>query len=485
MQQEICASVLRLAGLSGDAANGGGEPPVEILGDDPCLDTPFKVGAASAAALAAQGVAFQKIWRMRGGSPQRVKVDVAAAALATFGIAYQSQHGYPIALPEPDYPTVGLYPTRDERFILINGGYPHLRDGLLDLLGCADSRLALERAIARWDAAELEDATAAHGLCGVMIRSPQEWQAHPQGAAIADMPVVEIRKIGDSPPEPFGPAHRPLDGIRVLDLTHVIAGPTCAKSLAEQGATVLHITCPRRPRLLPFDVDTGHGKLSAFLDLIRPEDRSTLKTLVKTADVFSQSYRPGKIAGFGFSPEALAQMRPGIVAVSFNCYGHAGPWRTRPGFEQLAQGATGMAVVQGTADNPQLAPTYPNDYITGFLGAFGALAALIRRAEEGGSYHVRVSLCRTAMWLQSLGMVDHALLPPAAPAPDYLKQFIVDGDSAFGRLSYFGPVLQMSETPSRWDLPAAPLGAHPAVWPAQAGKTLGADSLRHTSGAAA
>lgn len=460
MQHAVLDALLRLADL--DTAEGDA---VEIDGSDPCLDTPFRVGEVCAGVLAAQGIAFSKLWQMRGGAAQRVKVDVRAAALATFGIAYQAQQGYPIPLPEPDYPTVGLYPTRDGRFVLINGGYPRLRDGLLELLDCADSRLALERAIGSHESAELEDSIAAHGLCGAIVRTPEEWRAHPQGKAVASLPVVEIGKIGDTAPMPFPRGRRPLEGVRVLDLTHVIAGPTCAKSLAEQGATVLHITCPRRPRLLPFDVDTGHGKLSAFLDLAQAQDHDTLKSLVKSADVFSDSYRPGKIAGFGFSPEALARMRPGIVAVSVCCYGAAGPWRMRPGFEQLAQAATGMAVAQGTADRPELAPTYPNDYITGFLAAFGVLVALIRRAREGGSYHVQVSLCRTATWLQEFGTVDRASLPPPPLPPDYAKQFILESECAFGKLRFFGPVLQMSETPPRWDLPSAPLGAHPARWP--------------------
>lgn len=458
----VMDSLVRLADLDRAEADG-----VTIDSSDPCLDTPFRVGEVCAGVLAAQGVAFSKIWQMRGGTPQQVKVDTRAAALATFGIAYQAQQGYPIPLPEPDYPTVGLYPTRDGRFILINGGYPRLRDGLLELLDCADSRAALERAIGSRESAELEDSIAAHGLCGVIVRTSDEWRAHPQGEALASPPVIEIRKIGDTAPMPFAPGGRPLAGLRVLDLTHVIAGPTCAKSLAEQGATVLHITSPRRPRLLPFDVDTGHGKLSAFLDLALARDRDTLKSLVKSADVFSDSYRPGKIAGFGFSPEALARMRPGIIVVSVSCYGAAGPWRMRPGFEQLAQAATGMAATQGTTDRPELAPTYPNDYITGFLAALGVLAALIRRAGEGGSYHVRVSLCRTAMWLQEFGMVDRASLPPPALPPDYANQFILENECAFGRLRFFGPVLQMSETPARWDLPSAPLGAHPARWPDQ------------------
>ena len=361
----------------------------------------------------------------------------------------------------------------NNRFIMINGGYPKLRDGLLDLLNSADSAEAVRAAVAKWDAADLEDAAAGRGLCAVQVRTPQEWSDHPQGKALAGTPVVEIIKVADGPGLPFPPLSsvypptglRPLSGLRVLDLTHVIAGPTCAKTLAEQGATVLHVYSPDRPQLPPFDMDTGHGKLSAFLDLKQDGDWKVLRELVRTADVFSQSYRPGAMAKFGFSAEELAQLRPGIVAVSCNCYGFHGPWHVRPGFEQLAQAATGIATVNGTPEAPRLALSfYPNDYITGFLAAFGTLAALIRRSEEGGSYHVRVSLCRTGMLLLGQGLNPGGVSCAQVPGP-IVARYMQEASSAIGRLHFLGPVLRYSETPSRWDLPPAPLGAHPPRWP--------------------
>ncbi len=439
---------------------------VSVIGTDPVVDTPFKVGETAAAVLAAQGYAVSRINQMRGGEAQEISVEAKAAALATASVFFQSQHGYPIMVPEPDYPTVGLYPTLDGRHILVHGGYPLLRDGMLDLLRCADKKSSVANAIAKWNAFELEEAIADKGLCGAVMRSPKEWLSHPQGQAIADMPPVEVIKLADSEPVPFTPAQRPLEGVRVLDLTHVIAGPTCAKSLAEQGAAVMHVTCPFQPNLPPFVMDTGHGKLSALLDLKQDMDKVKLRELLKTADVFSQSYRPGKLTSLGFSPEGLAQMRPGIIVVSTSCYGHSGPWHFRPGFEQLAQTVTGMAAVQGSMDSPQLAPTFPNDYITGFLSSLGVLAALYRRATEGGSYHVRVSLSRTAMFLMEQGLVDRAALPPTPIAPDYRAAYMREEDSALGRLSYLGPVIKYSKTPGRFDLQPFPLGAHEPVWPA-------------------
>lgn len=437
---------------------------VTITGHDPWVDSVFRVGECAAAALGAQAAAVTEIWRRRSGQRQGVRVDALAGALSTFSVNYQSQHGYVIPQNEPSYPLTTFYPTKDGRWFFPHGAFPLLRNGLLELLNCTMEPASIAAAIKTWNAQELEDAVAARGLCGAMARSHVEWLEHPQGKALAAMPLVEITKIGDSAPEPFKPAPRPLSGLRVLDLTHVIAGPTCGKTLAEQGATVMHVTWPGHPGLPPFDVDTTHGKLAALCDLTRPDDVARMRGLVKNADVFAESYRPGGIARKGFGPEKVAALRPGIIYLSLDCYGWTGPWAGRPGWEQLAQVATGMTVTQGNAAQPVLQPTYPNDYITGFLGALGVLAALIRRADEGGSYHVRVSLCRTAMWVQDQGTVPHRNPAPVIP-PEALAGYLLTSPSPFGELTYLGPVVDYERTPSRWERMTAPLGSSPAEWP--------------------
>ncbi|MBV9118525.1 MAG: CoA transferase [Acetobacteraceae bacterium] len=467
MPQEMMRRLL--ADLGVDAPS-----DVVAIGDgERLLATPLRAAELSASALGAQAALICEIWRMRTGRRQTAALDLEGAALALQSVFYQRQWDYRIALPEPSYPTVDLYPTDDKNWVMINGGYPRLRDGLLDLLQCPDSKEAVAAAVKTWAAPDLEDRAAANGLCAVMVRSREKWLAHPQGAALARAPLVEIKKIGNGPRVGFAglskldppTGMRPLSGVRVLDLTHVIAGPTCAKILAEQGATVLHVYGPARPQLPPFDIDTGHGKLSAFLDLKQERDWERLRALVKDADVFSESYRPGAVAGLGFEPEKLAEMKPGIIVVSVSCYGFDGPWATRRGFEQLAQAATGIATVQGTEEEPQLALSfYPNDYITGYLAALGTLAALVRRARDGGSYHVRLSLCRTAMHLLEQGLNEPAPAQADVPAA-ILARYMRERDSALGRLHYLGPVLRYSETPSYWDLPPSPLGAHPPRWP--------------------
>jgi crotonobetainyl-CoA:carnitine CoA-transferase CaiB-like acyl-CoA transferase len=251
-----------------------------------------------------------------------------------------------------------------------------------------------------------------------------------------------------------------LSGVRVLDLTRVLAGPTCARTLAEHGADVLHIAAPALPTIDLFEMDTGHGKRQAYLDLNAPVDAETLRDLVRGADIFSQGFQLGSLARRGFGPEQLMELRPGIIYVSENAFGHEGPWRERPGWEQLAQSTTGVAVIQGGA-RPTLAPAAMNDYTTGYFAALGAMTALLRRATEGGSWLVTVSLSQTSMWYERLG---HALDPSAAGSTLDVTPFLEERDTPYGRMTYLRPALRMSETPPHWALPASPLGSSEPVW---------------------
>jgi hypothetical protein len=438
-----------------------------ITHHDPVLATRFRVGEAAAAVLGAQAMAAADLWCIRGGSPQRVEVDVRAAAASLVSFAYLRGLG-DSAFARQGYATTALYEARDGRWIHLHGGF-RSREGTLALLGCADEAPAIARAVAGWDAQELEDALAARGVCGARLRSADEWRGHPQGIALAQVPVVELIRIGDAPPEELPgpradqPGARPLAGVRVLDLTRVLAGPTCARTLAEHGADVLHVRSPRLPFIEPFVIDTNSGKRSCYLDLERAGDVERLRTLARGAHVFSQGYRPGAFDRRGFGPQAMAELRPGIVVVSIDCYGHDGPWAARPGWEQLAQTTTGMVHEHAGDEKPALVPAAVNDYTTGYLGALGVMRALARRVSEGGSWHVRVSLSRTAMWFMSKPRIA-ADAPPSGLDSAVIAPWLIEVDSAWGRLTRLGPIARMSATPPRWDLPSAPLGTHPPQW---------------------
>ncbi len=296
---------------------------------------------------------------------------------------------------------MGFHPTRDGRHVLLHPSFPPGTERILRALGCPAEREAVQAACLSKTAQEIEDAVAAERGCAGVVRTPEEWDASEQGRLLASRPPVEVIKIGDSPPEPLPAAgDMPLSGVRVLDMTRVLAGPTCARTLAQYGADVLYLASPKLPASTGFLPDTNHGKLSAWLDLAEPGGPEQLRALLAEADVFSQGYRTGAMERMGFGPAQLAALRPGIVYTSINCYGHEGPWRGRAGWEQLAQTVTGMAHVHGGAAGPQLQPGAVTDYTTGFLAAFGSLIALQRRALYGGSYLVRVSLCQTGMWVQ-------------------------------------------------------------------------------------
>jgi CoA-transferase family III len=439
---------------------------LQIVGHDPIIATRFRAGEAAAAVLAANATAAADLWCARGGRPQRIEVDVRAAAASLVSFLYQRCQG--ASFDRSPQPTTALYRARDGRWVHLHGGFSS-REGTLALLKCDDDAGAIANAVASWDAQALEDALADRGVCGAKLRSADEWRAYPQGIALAQVPVVEILRLGDAPPEPLpGPrvgehGARPLSGVRVLDLTRVLAGPTCARTLAEHGAEVLHVRSPKLPSIEPFVIDTNPGKRSCFLDLDRKEDVERMRALIRDAHVFSQGYRPCSLARRGFAPEELAEMRPGIIAVSIDCYGHEGPFADRPGWEQLAQTVTGMANEHAGDKHPALVPAAINDYTTGYLGALGVMSALARRTTEGGSWHVRVSLARTSMWIMSLprtapddkpGGFDMASIAP----------WIIEMDTAWGPLTRLGPIARMSETPPRWDLPPAPLGSDPPAW---------------------
>jgi hypothetical protein len=305
-----------------------------------------------------------------------------------------------------------------------------------------------------------------------MVRTMQEWAKHPQAAAIASLPLLEIIKIGDSPPEPLPEGDRPLSGVRVLDLTRVLAGPTCARTLAEHGADVMKITAAHLPNIGYQEYDTGHGKLSAQLDLRTPADLGTLKGLIQETDVFSQGYRPGTLGGRGLSPEELAARRPGIVYVSLSAFSHVGPWASRRGFDTVVQTVSGITSRQaelfpGAEPGPQFYPVSAIDYLTGYLMAFGAMVALARRVREGGSWLVRISLAQTGRWLVDRGQVPEAQLRNVPPefTPAEVASWSMTSETPMGRLGHLSPVLQLSATPPGWARPSVPLGYHQPVWP--------------------
>ncbi len=437
---------------------------VTLTGADPMLPTDVAIGTAATASIAAAALAATELWRLRTGRVQSVAVDMRAAIAAFRSERYLRVNGAPA--PDRRSALFGFYSTADDRWVQIHSNLPHHEAGHVKFVGGDGTRPAMAAALARWKGAELEDALNAAGLPAGLVRSRAEWLAHPHAQALADLPLLEVLRIGDSAPEPFTGGDRPLAGVRVLDLTRVIAGPECGRTLASYGADVLLVSSPHLPNLPPLVIDTGFGKRATALDLRRGADADALRRLIGGADVFSQSYRPGALARLGFAPENVARLRPGIVYVTLSAYGHVGPWRERRGFETLIQSVTGLAHEQGFGGGigrPEHLPAQVVDHATGYLAAFGALVALARRAREGGSYLVRVSLAQTGRWVDALGRVAGRHVEDQTV--EDVADLIAERDSTFGRLRHVAPAARLSETPASWASPPVSLGTHEPVWP--------------------
>ncbi|WP_234431159.1 CoA transferase [Streptomyces sp. NRRL F-5053] len=464
-----------LMALRGGAAPTPGE--VTISGSDPLFASPFRIGRTLADALAARAVAANDLWELRTGRRQKIDVDVRAAAATALGgedmtLVRDAAGEYRPAPVSPDVEhMVSLtqpWRTADDRWFVPHFNLPHLERRVLDVLDCEATPASVEAAVRRWKADDLEDAIAAADACGGIVRTPEEWRAHPHGAHLAARPVVEITKIGDSAPEPLPDGSDPLDGVRVLDLTRILAGPTAALSMAEHGADVLMVTAPHLPQVPPFVRDTSHGKRSTYLDFTEPDQAARLRQLASEADVFIEGYRPHRLEAHGFGPDDLAAIRPGMVYVTVNCFGPGGPFGTRAGWDQVAQAVTGVCDLQGRAtgaDRPQLTPVYLCDFLTGFLGSFGAMLALARRAREGGTYRVQVSLSQSAMLLQRQGLLDDFDDAPGRLTPTEFERYAVTDDAtSYGDLKSLGPVIRMSETPPHWTRTTPALGTSTPTW---------------------
>jgi crotonobetainyl-CoA:carnitine CoA-transferase CaiB-like acyl-CoA transferase len=449
-------------------------PPdfVRIESEPPALKTRFYADEAAAAAIAAGATVAADIWTLRSGERQTVTVNTREAAAGLTGFLHQ-KFADKARAPDPRGQLAasrtaanGFHKTRDGRFVFLHPSFPASTARLLKVLDCPDTPEAVAATMLKWDGLAFETAVAATGACAALARTPEEWDTSEQGRILATRPVVEVVKLGDGTPEPFAPAGAaPLSGIRVLDLTRVLAGPTCGRTLAQFGAEVLTISSPNLPSVPYFVSDTGHGKRAAFVDLATEAGRATLSDLVRAGDVFAQGYRQGALERHGFGPLQLAALRPGIVCTEINCYGHEGPWRGRPGWEQLGQTVSGLAVVQGGAEGPRLLPGAVTDYTTGFLAAFGTLIALQRRALYGGSYLVRVSLAQTAMWIRGLGLAREARLSEVqALSTDEIARFSIRSETGFGAMTHLRPPVRMSATPARWRRGVVPLGTDAAAW---------------------
>ena len=449
-----------------------------LTGTGPVLPSSFDVATAAQASLGLAALAASEIGHLRGGERQNVSVDRVHAALecsAWFALDGRT--------PDPWDPLSGLYPCggpgAPAGWVRIHANFAHHRDGALRLLGlppgAATRREAVARALVGWAAEGFEQAAADAGLVVAAVRSFAQWDAHPQALALGRRPPLHISAIDSGqPPAPAQPwphitaAQSPLTGLRVLDLTRILAGPVAGRCLAYYGADVMLVNGPHLPNIDAI-ADNSRGKLSALIDLRDASGQARMRALLADAQVFLQNYRPGALAARGLDAESLAQLRPGIVVGSLSAYGGVGPWAGRRGFDSLVQTATGFNLAEADAagsTSPKALPMQILDYAAGHLLAFGIQAALWRQATQGGSWQVQVSLVDVGHWLRSLGRLADGL---SAIAPS-LQPYLEDSPCGFGpeghaTLRALRHAAHFSRTPVSALRPSMPPGSHPPVWP--------------------
>lgn len=453
------------------------EGTVTIRNQDPLLASRHRFGEVMAAAQASLGMNLGEIWQRRGGGAQDVTTDAHAGVHQHHGIAYLRQNGRELGFN--DYGAAGtfddevgglFYATRDGRFIKFEMLYPRLRDSVYRVLKCAPTARAVEQAVSGWDAEALERALRDEGAAVGVVRSADEWRRHPVGTRLAQKPVVELIKIGDSDPIPLPEGlpgdGRPLRGINVLDCTHVIGGPITARTLAEFGANVLHISKVDDPDHMNWRLETDLGKRAAYCDLTDPEDRQSFFRLLQDADVFTCSYL--NLDEKGISPKVLATAKPGIISHELRCFDFEGEWANFRGFDMLAVAVSGYVDEEGATDAP-LMPVQNifADYLAGYVGSAAVTAALLRRADEGGSYQVRVSLTRMCMWAQDIGLLDAAALDGSRAWSDLVKEAslpVATVDSPFGEITYLPSLIEMPDIHPGFDHGTLPLGSSALTW---------------------
>src|ERR1700688_2735815 len=467
--------VLNDVGLS--IADTGGR--LTFYGSDPILPSPLRVGTMAAIGLAARSVAVAALWRQATGEGQNISVDVRKALRRFCGFfdgKWETVNDRP---PSPGGYAVSPFlkmgdtffrETRDGRYVLALDIYPQLLVRTLDFLGCSPSTESINNAILKWDAVELEEAAAAEGLVLAMVRTNEEFRREPQYTDIlSKMPLITVEKIGESDPVPLkaNGDNLPLAGVRALGMGHVIAGAAMGRDMALYGADVLNIWRPRDSEIEAFFWDVQVGMRSTILDDAK-EDRARFNQLLQDADVFFANKRPGFLTKRDLDADVLCEQKPGLIHATVVLHGEKGPWSNRPGFDEIGATVSGLFTIEGSSTRPKQPPIVPIcDNVVAWLGTTGILAALRRRAIEGGSYRVTVSLTRTVLWLLSLGIFDKGYARATAGSSDehaYLAPDLFTAETPLGTYQGMTDQIVMSRTPGSFRTVLVPRGSSKPEW---------------------
>ncbi len=409
----------------------------------------FAVSDLAAASIGTAGLMVAGLT----GESGAVRVDRLLASM-WFGMTLRPQ-GWD--LPPVWDPIAGDYRTTDG-WIRLHTNAPHHRRAALSVLGKVENRTALAPLVAEWKADELEAAVVNAGGCAATMRSIEAWAHHRQGQAVAAEPLVRWQQGGESAPTPT-----PLAGLKVLDLTRVLAGPVATRFLAGYGARVLRIDPPfwDEGAVVP---EVTLGKNCAGLDLVSATDRVVFDALVKSADVLVHGYRPGALEGLGYDNERLRALNPGLIDVSLNAYGWTGPWAGRRGFDSLVQMSSGIAdygMAQSSAEKPVPLPVQALDHATGYLMAASVLYSLQVRNTTGKVLSARLSLARTAHLLAQSKRTEPGV-PPRSEAESDLADAVEHTGWGPARRVRFP--LSIGKLAAKWRIPAGQLRRSAPQW---------------------
>jgi crotonobetainyl-CoA:carnitine CoA-transferase CaiB-like acyl-CoA transferase len=463
--------VLAVSGHSPGDAGG----TIRFEGRDPIISSPWPLATMAGVALMAKAVAMADLWRVRTGEAQDLSVDlrqVLHRLCPFYDKKWELLNGYaPGAPSDPANPFMPshMYQTRDGRWMQLLNIYPRTKTAALAFFGTNDDPRAVGEAVRRWDGLELEEAANRAGLQATIVRTVEEFMAEEQFGYLAAMDLVEIKKIADSDPVSFTPAPKsPLEGVRALGLGHVIAGSGLGRALAYHGADVLNIWRPADFEMDAVYYTANVGMRSSTLDIAEPGGMALFKSLLARADVFFANRRPGYLGKYGLTAQELAEIRPGLIHVDMSLYGWSGPWAGRTGFDQNAGGVTGVLAREGTPERPKLTEIFVvNDYAMSWLASVAVAAALKRRAVEGGSYRIRISLARLSLWLLHMGIFDKAYATSVAGRPgehEYRAPELFEAETACGFYQGVTDQVKMSRTPGSYRIPLVPRGASRPEW---------------------
>ena len=443
------------------AALGGDEDLLELVQvvGNPTGLLPSTLAAlpAMTAAVGVSTLAAAVLDHSRGSASwSPVVVDVEHVAVAARSERYARQAG--AAEADLFAPLSRFFRTADG-WLRLHANYPWHRQRALQVLACPDRVEDVEAAVQNWSGEALEDALAAVGALGFVVRDVRTWRAHPQGQAVAALPLLQTGTgAGTGRMLPPG---RAADGLRVLDLTRVIAGPVATRTLAGWGAQVLRLDSPDLPEIPAQAVDTLPGKRSAELDLRRPDGLARMDGLLAQADLLVQGYRPGALARYGLSADELARTHPHLSVVTLSAWGTAGPWAGRRGFDSLVQYPTGIAAAEGDVDRPGVLPAQVLDHATGYLAAAAGLLSLAATSSERLSSGTHLSLAQTAQWLLSAGTTQEQ----QARDLDH-ETFMVTLPGATGAVQVVGPPGRAGDLSPHWTY-TSELGGHAPTFAAQ------------------